>query len=159
MFVCVRERVWDKVRLVCVCVCNQQWNIAKFLYYWHSPHCLAWGKVSFIPKGKPQTKSKSNKHNKTHWYSPGGHVMGLWRLRINQACHTDPYLSILRPHRRPSIHSAHLNTSLSISHSTWICPEQMENVRMIECPATLFKNQGLFWQSFGFSFLKKMTSF
>lgn len=62
--------------------------------------------------------------------------MGLWRLRINQACHTDPYHSTVRPHRRPSILSAHVNTSLSIRHSTWTCPGLMGNVQMIECPAT-----------------------
>lgn len=142
---CVRERAW----VWCVCVwvfvcCNQQWNIARFLYYWHSPHCPAWGKVSFIPKGKRQTKSKSNKHNKTHWYSPGGHVIGLWRLRINQACHTDAYLFILRPHRRPSIHPFNTSQYWSLYQS-----------QHMDLSAQNRWEMSFFWQSFVVS-LKKI---
>lgn len=45
---------------------EHQWNIARFLYDWHSSHWLASGKKLSIPKGRNRTKSKSNKHKKTH---------------------------------------------------------------------------------------------
>lgn len=40
---------------------KHQWNIARFLYYWHSSHWLASGKSFQFPK--EETKQKANQTN------------------------------------------------------------------------------------------------